>query len=195
MQTIIVPRWSGRPSSDWYPWLIAQLPHISVLEMPTPDEPTIENWVGAVSSALLELEQPAKTILVGHSVGCQAVLRALLATKQPVAAVLLVAAWLDVDERWPSIVPWIEAPLDLLAAQAYANQRHVLISDNDPFTSDWQGNRKLWHEAFAADVSIATNAKHFNGPESQAVLVALQNVQASTGFNPKTAQITNRAPG
>jgi uncharacterized protein len=175
-QTIIVPRWSGRPKSDWYPWLCRQLANVTTLDLPNPDAPTIEHWVGGVSSAILGLENPATTILVGHSVGCQALLQALLATKQPVAGVLLVAAWLDVDTAWPSILPWL-APLDLAQAQTLATKRQVLISDNDPFTSNWQHNRQQWREAFAAEVTVVAGAKHFNMPQSQEVLAALKSLQ------------------
>ena len=65
----VVPRWSGNPSKDWYPWFMKQFDNvqIKILDMTNPDTPTIENWVGDLEREVPQLDD--HTILVGHSVG------------------------------------------------------------------------------------------------------------------------------
>ncbi len=181
---LIVPRWSGRPDDDWYPWLERKLAShkprlfgtVGALNMPDPDDPTIEAWVGALTelvgtdNALL-----GQTILVGHSVGCQAIMR-YLATLQPgakVAGVLGVAGWWSVDQPWGSILPWMETPFDVACVRSASAKFHVLIADDDPFTPDFRQNRRLWEERVGATVTVVAGAQHFNGGREPSVLQAL----------------------
>jgi hypothetical protein len=177
----IVPRWAGRPDTDFYSWLEEQvrearqgITSVRTLDMPNPAQPTIEAWVGALSKAVGPTPEPG-TLLMGHSVGCQTVIR-YLATLPPgrvIDGVLLVAAWWDVDKPWESIVPWIETPVDLARVRAAARRFVVLMSDNDPFTADHARNRRLWEERLGAEVVLAPGARHFNNPREPAVLETL----------------------
>ncbi len=183
MKTLtLVPRWAGRPDSDSYPWLLEQLrqspgPFTSVrtLAMPEPQQPTIPAWVSTLTQALGPLPAPG-TVLLGHSVGCQALLR-YLATLPPGSAVdgtLLVAGWWEVDTPWDSLRPWLESPGDLARIRAAAGRLVVLLSDNDPFTSDFARNRALWKERLGAQVVLVPGARHFNAAQEPAVLDALR---------------------
>lgn len=177
----IVPRWAGRPDTDFYLWLESQvretrqgITSVRTLDMPNPAQPTIEAWVGALSRTVGPAPEPS-TLLMGHSVGCQTVIR-YLATLPPghaVDGVLLVAGWWDVDQPWGSIVPWIETPVDLARVRAAARRFVVLQSDNDPFTADHARNRRLWEERLGAEVITAPGARHFNNPREPAVLETL----------------------
>jgi predicted alpha/beta hydrolase family esterase len=177
----IVPRWAGRPDTDFYPWLEGQvresrqgITSVRTLDMPNPAQPTIEAWVGTLSRAVGPSPEPS-TLLMGHSVGCQAVIR-YLATLPPgrvIDGVLLVAGWWDVDKPWESIVPWIETPVELARVRAAARRFVVLQSDNDPFTADHARNRGLWEERLGAEVVLAPGARHFNNPREPAVLETL----------------------
>jgi hypothetical protein len=50
----------------------------------------------------------------------------------------------------------------------------VLLSDDDPFTSDWRRNRDEWVERLDADVRVHPGAKHFNAAREPAVLAAIR---------------------
>jgi len=177
----IVPRWAGRPDTDFYSWLEAQvrearqgISSVRTLDMPNPAQPTIEAWVGALARAVGPTPEPS-TLLMGHSVGCQTVIR-YLASLPPghvIDGVLLVAGWWDVDKPWESIVPWIETPVELARVRAAARRFVVLLSDNDPFTADHARNRRLWEERLGAEVVLAPGARHFNNPREPAVLETL----------------------
>lgn len=172
---VVVPRWGGRPDSDWYPWLAAELAgsvppafeQVEVAAMPDPDLPTVPAWVAGVLEALGDdPEALRRTVVAGHSVGCQAVLRAL--AELPVGArvdgVLCVAGWFWVDEPWDTLRPWLETPLDLDRTRRAAGERVVsMLSDDDPFTSHWRANAAAWAEKLGAATVLVPGAGHFNG--------------------------------
>lgn len=166
---LVVPRWSGTQESDWYPWLRGHVEiEVSPLR-PTPDAPEIEPSVAELRS---RLQEPRETLFVGHSVGCQVVLRTLAALGRPADGVLLVAGWWTVDEPWDSIRPWIDTPVE--TERIIADRMRVLLSDNDPFTADYETTRRLFERRVGATVEIHPGAKHFNGAEEPAVLEAIR---------------------
>ncbi len=178
----IVPRWAGGPERDFYPWLRRELAargrfaEVLSPEMPDPGTPTIEAWTARIAeevghdAAALE-----RTVLLGHSVGCQAVLRFLagLPAGVHVAGALLVAGWFWVDNPWPTLRPWMDTPIDLAAVRAACPRLTVLLSDNDPFTTDFAANQAAWEERLGAEVRVLPGAKHFNAADEPAVLEAL----------------------
>jgi uncharacterized protein len=179
----IVPRWGGKPESDFYPWLqseLAQPPalfsRVQPLAMPVPGAPVPAAWVGALAEAVGPQPAPG-TVLMGHSVGCQAVLRYLasLPAGKAVEGALLVAAWWSVDRPWESILPWQDlAGVDLERVRSAAWRLVVLLSDNDPFTAGHQENGRLWQERLGAQVVLVPGARHFNESPQPAVLEALR---------------------
>jgi predicted alpha/beta hydrolase family esterase len=180
----VVPRWSGDSTSDWYPWLgrrLAEMPEVAFIPEvvplhPDPDEPAIEECVGALRRAVGTGSQAARrTILVGHSVGCQVILRylATLPERGVFTGILCVAGWWTVDEPWASIRPWVETPIDPARARAALDRIVVLLSDNDPYTADFAANWKIWKEKPGAEVHLFSGAGHFNRAEEPAVLDSL----------------------
>lgn len=188
---VIVPRWAGTPRSDYYPWLVAALAArpeppfetVVVADLPEPGTPRLDTWPPAIAALLGD--DPAvltDTLVLGHSVGCQAVLHALagLPAGARVAGVLAVAGWWRVDSPWPTILPWQEQIPDLARVRAAAPALTVLLSDNDPFTADHQANAALWRERLGARIELVPGARHFNGAEEPAVLDALLRLAAAT---------------
>jgi hypothetical protein len=181
---LIIPRWAGGPESDFYPWLGRVLAdrapppfeEVRALRMPDPGAPVIDAWVSVVREALGDdPDLAAETVLLGHSVGCQAVLRALagLPAGRHVAGALLVAGWFWVDKPWETLRPWMDTPVDLAAVRAACPRTVVLLSDDDPFTADAAANGRAWEERLGAEVRLVPGAKHFNAAEEPAVLEAL----------------------
>jgi len=190
---VVVPRWAGGPASDWYPWLkdelLARRPQpflpVTVAEMPSPDQPSIPAWKGAVERLIGDDPlEAARTIVVAHSVGCQAVMRALAGFPPGLAVggVLFVAGWFWTDAPWDSLMPWIETPFDLERTKAAAGRQIVvLISDNDRHTSDWRANREAWQERLGAAVIVSPGTNHFNGARYPVILQTLLDRFATQG--------------
>lgn len=169
-QIVIVPRWGGTKDSDWYPWLMAQGDmRFVVAELDKPSAPSIEGCIESIRDAVGGLHQ--NTTFVGHSVGCQAILQYLKTVENPCWSILMVAGWWDVDAPWKTLQPWIDhAPQKLIAPPRRGIE--VLLSDNDPFTSDHTTNAKRWVD-FGAKTTIVPGCAHFNTPRCDEVLEAL----------------------
>jgi pimeloyl-ACP methyl ester carboxylesterase len=178
---LLVPRWSGTAASDFYPWLgrelAARAPPLSIDAaplLPAPDRPEIEPCLEACLGVLAGLDL-ARTMLMGHSVGCQVLMRALarLPDGPRAPALLCVAGWWTVDQPWDTLRPWIETPFDHLRAAARCARTVVLLSDDDPFTRDAEVTRREFIAALGAEVHVAPGRRHFNAPEEPAVLDAV----------------------
>lgn len=174
---VIAPRWAGRSTSDWYPWITGRLRdrlEVQTLDLPDPQAPTIDAWSGGIAAALGDDDDALDgVLLVGHSVGCRAMLHYLARLRpsvRPALGLCCVAGWWTVDRPWPTIVPWSEEPLDLARARAAAPRVVTILSDDDPFTSDHRANQALWEARMGATVELVPGGKHFNQSAEPAVL-------------------------
>src|SRR3990167_2272108 len=115
-RVFIIHNWGGGPLSAWYPWIQEQLEKLGhrvyIPAMPDTERPVIEKWTGYLSS---ELRDPDESVfLVGHSIGCQTILRWLEDLPQPhkLGGVLLIAPWLhlnNLDAEAQTIArPWLD---------------------------------------------------------------------------------------
>ena len=115
--------------------------------MTDPATPRIDAWVGNLERRVDEAAAANRAVyFVGHSVGCQAIVR-YLAT--PAAAsllageslrlggVLCVAAWFSVVDPWATIEPWCATPIDTGAARRVIEGQGaslvVLLSDDEAY--------------------------------------------------------------
>jgi hypothetical protein len=179
----VLPRWAGHAESDWYPWLRGELARshahvrVDMLTLPNPGAPTIEGCLAALQRELGQrLDELRGTLLVGHSVGNQALLRYLAtlpASAAERATLLCVAGWWTIDQPWPTLLPWLE-PFDVARVRAALAATYVLLGDDDPFTRDFASNRARWQVELDADVELVPGAKHFNGAREPAVLARVQ---------------------
>jgi uncharacterized protein len=156
----------------------APFDEVAVPAMPEPERPDPKAWVPAVARWLgEEPNELARTVLVGHSVGCQAVMRALatLDAGQSVEGALLVAPWfwLDEDDQDETSALWEETTLDERAARRAAGNVVALLSDDDPFTSDWKANAEAWEKRLGAQVIVEPGRGHFNEKREPRILELL----------------------
>ncbi|PIN87901.1 hypothetical protein COV12_01405 [Candidatus Woesearchaeota archaeon CG10_big_fil_rev_8_21_14_0_10_32_24] len=76
-EVFIVHGWGGFPEEVWFPWLKEELEKknfkVTILEMPNSEEPKIDVWVSYLKE---KVGAPSlDTYFVGHSIGCQTILR------------------------------------------------------------------------------------------------------------------------
>jgi len=173
----IFPRYSGTKNSDWYQQLkqLSCIPeeHIEIipLSLPNWDKPTCTEFLSNIKEIIPENEIDFNTYFVGHSVGCNAALLFLndLHHKKPklkIGGLMCVAGWWKVDNPWPQLNQWTTMPLDFNGIQYIcSNNIRCILSDNDPYTSDWSANKTEWEANLNANVLIVPDAKHFNGSE------------------------------
>lgn len=183
MRLVVIPRWGGTSADDFYPWLVRTMAadhgdvfdDVDVVDMPLPHEPELGLWVAATRLAIGGSEQAARTVIAGHSVGFQSVMRALAELEDDVvvAAAVGIAPWWAVDKPWPAIRPWIDTPFDHERTRSAAHRIHCLLSTNDPFTHDHGRTRHLFEDRLGAHVRVVDDARHFNAAQEPEVLRTL----------------------
>ncbi|UOQ75575.1 alpha/beta hydrolase [Hymenobacter sp. 5516J-16] len=144
--------------------------NVHTLAMPAWDLPVIERAVDYLMTILPPEKVGPDVYLVGHSVGCLAILHYLARLAEqhpeakPVGGVLCVAGWFSVDSPWQDILNWMDAPINYEAARRLIPEDKliVLLSDDDPYTSGYQDNERLWVERLRSRVSILPGRQHFS---------------------------------
>src|SRR5262249_29878787 len=114
---ILVPRFGGDASVDWYSKASLQLAELGIRTkvvslLPEPTKPGIDETVAAIANAVGDDPQAiAQTLLIGHSVGSRALLAYLSrhGAHRTFAGLVSVAGWFAVDDvsSYPALVPWV----------------------------------------------------------------------------------------
>jgi len=173
----LIHGWGGSDSSEgWFGWLKEESKKLGIkvisFNMPNTDEPKIEEWIGFLKENAKDLDE--ETYFVGHSVGCQAILRYLeiLDFGIKIGGVVFVAPWMELDkntieEEGEEVVeiarPWMETPIDFDKIKEHTNNFLCILSDNDPYVP--LNNKEFFEEKFNAKLIIKNDEEHFNETE------------------------------
>ncbi len=190
-RVIIVHRWGGSPTADWYPWLKRELEHrgISVVvpAMPTPDAPEITSWVTTLQNVIGTPDK--NTYLVGHSMGCQTILRYLEQLRTgSIGGTVLVAGFftlipssLTTPKEKKIARPWLETPINNEKVKERVEKIVAIFSDNDPFVP-LEENRHSFEKGYGAK-TITKNAKGHYDEDSKTynLPIALKEVLKMAG--------------
>jgi len=172
----IIHGYLSYPQEAWLPWLKIELEKrgydVCLPSMPHPDRPAIPEWIDFIAKIVGEPDQ--NTALIGHSLGCHAVLRyleslgaagksvkktVLVASSFPIATPPKQAQEIAGDD--PALLPWFTTGLDPEKVQKAAGKCTVILSDDDPFIpveqakASYQGN-------LDAKIIIEHGKGHFN---------------------------------
>jgi len=167
-RVIIVHGWGGYPEEGWFPSFKKELEtrgcKVLVPKMPHQENPTIEDWVKFLSKTVGKPDE--NTYLVGHSIGCQTILRYLETVSNKIAGALFVAGWfnlenLEDDEERRIAEPWLTNPIDLKRVGALLSNSTLIISDNDPYGA-FECNKKKFAE-LGSKIVVLHGANHING--------------------------------
>ncbi|MBI2668482.1 serine hydrolase family protein [Candidatus Woesearchaeota archaeon] len=169
-RAIIVHGWDGFPENHWFPWLQKKLEekdfHVVVPRMPDPENPKMETWVPFLKRVIGKPDQ--ETFLVGHSIGCQTIVRYLeqLPSEIKIGGVLLVGGWVNLtpkataDEESKNIAqPWLKKIIDWKRVKSHSDRFTAIFSDNDPFVS--VGDAQIFKEKLNAKTIIVKGKEHF----------------------------------
>jgi predicted alpha/beta hydrolase family esterase len=136
--------------------------------MPNTDNPTISGWVGYLAQQVGSPDE--NTYLVGHSMGCQAIIRYLETINRNVGGILLVAGFvsirsgaLNTDAERNTAMPWVSTPIDWAKAKANTANSVFVISDNDPYIDI--SDAKVLKERLGAKVIVIPGAGHFTAAD------------------------------
>lgn len=175
-RVFIIHGWGGHPNEGWLLWLRKELQErgIEVVtpEMPNTNHPKITEWIDFLAAQVGKVDED--TYFVGHSIGCQTILRYLqrLDESEKSGGVIFVAPWLDkegslhlYDEQEREIAkPWIEEPINLEAVKSHANKFVGIFSDNDECVP--LHNKLRFENDLGAETFIEHSKGHFTEEDS-----------------------------
>lgn len=136
--------------------------------MPNPEEPKIESWVTYLANLVGETDE--HTYFIGHSIGCQTILRYLeTLDNKRVGGAVFVAGWFvlsDLETEAEKIIgkPWIESLIDCEKVKATTNNFVAIFSEDDQVVP-LEENSKLFKEKLNAKIIIESNKGHFSGSD------------------------------
>ena len=175
-KAFIIHGWDGSPQEPMHQWLKEELIkdgyEVYVPSMPHPEAPTIKEWVQTIINKVTEASAPDKeTLFIGHSVGCQAVLRATeeIAEGVEIGGIVLIAPWMELDkqtieEEGEEVVeiarPWMETPINFEKIKSHTNNIFAVFSDNDPYVPVSQ--KDLFEKELGAKTIVLEGYGHFS---------------------------------
>ncbi|MFA6227740.1 MAG: alpha/beta fold hydrolase [Patescibacteria group bacterium] len=163
----IIHGWDGSPQGCWLPWLKERLEQqgvaVQVPTMPQPENPVIADWVNQLASIVGEPDK--ETYFVGHSIGCQTILRYVEQSQKPIGGIVCVAGWfrlphLATAEEKRIARPWLETPMDFDKIRQRAGKIIAIFSDNDPDVD--LGDKELFEKNLNAKTIIEHGKGHFS---------------------------------
>lgn len=178
-RVFIIHGWGGSPEADWLPWLKSELVkknyQVVAPEMPDADTPIIERWVNYLSEAAGTVD--SETYFIGHSIGCQTILRYLETINTPIGGAVFVSGWFNLenldDEEKTVAVPWITDPIDVDKIKSVLPKSTLIISDNDPYGA-FEENKYCFEE-LGSKIVVMSGAGHITGEEGYSQLPEVLN--------------------
>ena len=134
-QVLIVHGYTASPQANWFPWLAESLRgegvRVDVPCMPAAHAPQSDAWANTLQEVLPTTS--AETFLVGHSLGCIAILRHVLSlpADSVVGGVLLVSGFARTLPSLPMLAGFTAAPLDVAEATRRVRRYSSIFSDSD----------------------------------------------------------------
>ena len=166
----IVHCWDGTKDDGWYPWLDKELTNENTtvyrFDMPNTENPKIEEWVPFLDSMVKDLD--SNTYFVGHSIGCQTILRFLQSRDiTNIGGILLVAPWLDLlpeainePESYETAKSWLTTPIDFEKVKKFTSNITCIFSDDDYFVSLSQ--KEEFEKLLNAKTIVVNNKGHIS---------------------------------
>lgn len=172
-RVFIIHGWGGSPEEPMHKWLKEQLKskgfEVIVPEMPNSEEPEIKAWVGKLKEIVISPDK--NTYFIGHSIGCQAILRYLenLDAKIKIGGIIFIAPWVSLNtkiieeedgkEGMEIAKPWLDTPILWDKIKKHINKFVCIFSDNDPYVP--LANKKIFEERLSSKVIIENNKGHY----------------------------------
>ena len=169
----IVHCWEGTKDDGWYPWLDDKISddetEVFRFNMPNTDAPEIESWCLELNKQVGELDE--NTFFVGHSIGCQTIMRYLeRQNARKIGGILFVAPWLKLlpkavedDESYNIAQPWLNTPIDFQKVRSFTDNITCIFSDDDYFVPIEQ--EKVFKEVLGARTVVVEGKGHISADD------------------------------
>ena len=170
-KVFIIHGWGGSPDEEIHKWMKQELEsngfEVNVLTMPNTDEPKIEEWIPFLKENAKDPDE--NTFFIGHSIGCQTILRYLetLPENKKIGGTVLIAPWISLletayenpEEEKKIAKHWLETPIDWENVKTHTNNFVAIFSDNDfcvPLS-----DKNIFEEKLRSKIIVEHNKGHF----------------------------------
>jgi hypothetical protein len=170
-RVFIIHGWGGSPEGGWFDWLKKELKkrnfEVIVPQMPNAETPKIGEWVPFLSEIVGEPQ--AADFFVGHSIGCQTIMRYLESSApKKVGGAIFVAGWftlkgLEGPDEEKMAGPWVTWPINFKKVKTATGKFLAIFSDNDPYVP--MSDAEIFKAQLGAEVIIKKGKGHFTGDD------------------------------
>ena len=168
-RVFIIHGWDGYPEEGWFPWLKKELTKrgfaVEVPRMPKASEPTIGRWVSYLKKLVEQADE--NTYFVGHSIGCQTIIRYLasLTRDTEIGGGVFVAGWFTLmnqtEEEKRIAKPWFKTSINFKKAKRHTKKFLAIFSDNDDVVP--LNNKIIFRKKLGTKTITQHNKGHFSG--------------------------------
>lgn len=183
-RAFIIHGWDGYPEEGCFPWLKEELEkkgfEVHTPAMPQPLHPKIDTWISFLREQVGVPDE--HTFFVGHSIGCQTILRYLesLPEDTKIGGAVLLAPWIHLtDEAYETeedseiAKPWIQTLIQWDNVKSHSNKFIAIFSDDDPLVP--LTDSKIFEEKLGTKTIIEHAKEHFSGSSGIKELPSLLN--------------------
>ncbi len=186
-RVFIAHGWGSHPKEGWFPWLKKELEakgfEVYVPQLPEAGSPRIHNWVPKLVEVVGTADE--NTYFVGHSMGCQTIVRYLetLPESVKVGGAVFVAGFfkrLTGLKNSPNVQEtdkhWLGTPLNFQKVKSHLPKSVAIFSSNDPYVP--LDNQDDFRDKLGSEIIVEENMGHFSGGSDSVteLPVALQAV-------------------
>jgi len=183
MKAFLFHCWGGDSRSCWGGWLADTLRQkgITVIapDFPSTDNPKLEEWLAEARKQVPAFDD--SWVLIGHSLGCPAILRLLedFGQEERVGAAILVAGFAK-DLEIPQIKNFVDKKFDWPKIRKSCRRFFVINSDNDPYIPIDEGQRLA--DNLGADLIVEHGGGHINEGSGYASYPLLLKIVEESGL-------------
>lgn len=175
-RVIIVHGWASFPKDGWFPWLKENLEkrgvEVLVPKLPDPKNPRIQGWVEKIAETAGVPDE--KTFFVGHSLGCQAIVRYLetLPEEVKIGGAVFVGGYFKrltgLEEEIKEDIGvaetekhWLGTSIDFEKAKSHLPKSVAIFSTNDYYVPP--DNQDDLRNKLGSEIIVVEDMGHFSG--------------------------------
>lgn len=168
---IIVHGWDGGSDRDWMPWTTVEFQKLGYEvicpDLPHTENPTIEDWVPFLSEAVGTPDE--NTYFIGHSIGCQTIMRYMETVNTSVGGAIFVAGWFDLEnlegpDAEAIAKPWITTPIDTDKVRKNLGFSIAILGDNDQWVP-YEKTKGKFRKLLGSEVLTIPNCGHITSDD------------------------------
>ncbi|MBS3070839.1 alpha/beta hydrolase [Candidatus Pacearchaeota archaeon] len=170
----LIHGWGGSSEGGWFDWLKSELEKkgfkVKAFDMPDTENPKIENWVGFLKENISPEEIDEETYFIGHSIGCQTIMRFLekLHKHKRIGGCVFVAGWFKLmnlgSEELKIAHPWENTLIDFERVLDHCDNFLAIFSDNDPYVHLDEAEK--FKDFLGAKIIIKKKQGHFTDEDN-----------------------------